>query len=115
MRWRDTVTRERMRLAIILSSHPDVQVRQVWEGMRYKFYEDLRSSRRLLGDARAVIETRLEENGGHIRSEARREGGQPMAKSWLGSFDALLRDADRRGMMDGTHAPHGQMTLTFSR
>ena len=44
----------------------------------------------------------MEENGRHINSEARRGGGQPMVKSWLGSFDALLREADRT-WGDGWH------------
>ena len=84
-----------MRLALSMVNHPDVQVRQIWEGMRWRFDEDLRSGRRILGDCRTVTEQRVEDNGAHIDKEARRGGGAPIVKSWLGSFDCLMREAEQ--------------------
>ena len=71
----------RTRLALDLATHDDVQVRLIWESMRLRFHEELRSNRLCLGDNRSDSMKRTE------------EGDSPgtICKSWMGTFDELLR------------------------
>jgi hypothetical protein len=93
-RWREEVLRERIRLADLMSAHPDLQIRQMWECMRYRFYEDIRSGRRCLGAGRSQVEIKVENTRTIV--EGGWGGGQMMVKSWMGSFDTLLREADMK-------------------
>ena len=79
--WTTRVLQARTRLALDLATHDDVQVRLIWESMRLRFHEELRSNRLCLGDNRSDSMKRTE------------EGDSPgtICKSWMGTFDELLR------------------------
>jgi hypothetical protein len=80
-RWSTRVLQDRLRLARQLCYHPEQRVRNIWKGMRHRFYHEIRSGRLLLGGHRTDLQTTIEEGG--------MKGSCP--KSWMGSFDDLLR------------------------
>ena len=83
-RWRTRVLRDRLRLARQLCYHSEQRIRDIWRGMRHRFYHDLRSGRRSLGGERSRLQQSIEEGD-------RRDS---CPKTWLGTFDDLLRQEE---------------------
>jgi hypothetical protein len=80
IRWTTRVLKARSRLALDLSTHPEIHTRMIWEGMRLRHFEALGSGRTFLGGERDPWTVKVEENGTK----------NTICKTWLGSFDHLL-------------------------
>jgi hypothetical protein len=85
--WRLSVLKARRRLALLMSTHEEVYVRHIWEGMRLREFESGASGRLTLGGKLGDRDTVVEAQGGKGRG-----GGELISHTpWIGAYDHMLR------------------------